>query len=349
MAEIVFEQVSKSFGNTKVIENLNLTIRDGAFTVLLGPSGCGKTTLLRMIAGIGPATSGTIYMDGEDISAVPPGKRNVAMVFQNYAIYPTMSVRKNIEFCLENNRVPKKERKERVERVANIVGLGEYLDRKPSQLSGGQRQRVALARAMVKEPAVFLMDEPLSNLDAKLRSAMRSELIQLHRQLKTTFVYVTHDQVESMAMADEIVLMNEGKIMQKAAPEVIYHDPENIFTAQFIGTPPANVLPAKDGDGFIGYRPEHVKIAGDARTYQGEEAGEEIYRRDGEIVTREMLGSEVLYKIRIPEGDVMVKSLCFSHEAGDQVSISVGQWNLYLFDRNGERIRDEKQLLGKGL
>ena len=349
MAEIVFEQVSKSFGNTKVIENLNLTIRDGAFTVLLGPSGCGKTTLLRMIAGIGPATSGTIYMDGEDISAVPPGKRNVAMVFQNYAIYPTMSVRKNIEFCLENNRVPKKERKERVERVANIVGLEEYLDRKPSQLSGGQRQRVALARAMVKEPAVFLMDEPLSNLDAKLRSAMRSELIQLHRQLKTTFVYVTHDQVESMAMADEIVLMNEGKIMQKAAPEVIYHDPENIFTAQFIGTPPANVLPAKDGDGFIGYRPEHVKIAGDARTYQGEEAGEEIYRRDGEIVTREMLGSEVLYKIRIPEGDVMVKSLCFSHKAGDQVSISVGQRNLYLFDRNGERIRDEKQLLGKGL
>ena len=302
-----------------------------------------------MIAGIGPATSGTIYMDGEDISAVPPGKRNVAMVFQNYAIYPTMSVRKNIEFCLENNRVPKKERKERVERVANIVGLGEYLDRKPSQLSGGQRQRVALARAMVKEPAVFLMDEPLSNLDAKLRSAMRSELIQLHRQLKTTFVYVTHDQVESMAMADEIVLMNEGKIMQKAAPEVIYHDPENIFTAQFIGTPPANVLPAKDGDGFIGYRPEHVKIAGDVRTYQGEEAGEEIYRRDGEIVTREMLGSEVMYKIRIPEGDVMVKSLCFSHEAGDQVSISVGQRNLYLFDRNGERIRDEKQLLGKGL
>ena len=328
---------------------MNLTIRDGAFTVLLGPSGCGKTTLLRMIAGIGPATSGTIYMDGEDISAVPPGKRNVAMVFQNYAIYPTMSVRKNIEFCLENNRVPKKERKERVERVANIVGLGEYLDRKPSQLSGGQRQRVALARAMVKEPAVFLMDEPLSDLDAKLRSAMRSELIQLHRQLKTTFVYVTHDQVESMAMADEIVLMNEGKIMQKAAPEVIYHDPENIFTAQFIGTPPANVLPAKDGDGFIGYRPEHVKIAGDARTYQGEEAGEEIYRRDGEIVTREMLGSEVLYKIWIPEGDVMVKSLCFSHEAGDQVSISVGQRNLYLFDRNGERIRDEKQLLGKGL
>ena len=346
MAEIVFEQVSKSFGNTKVIEDLNLTIRDGAFTVLLGPSGCGKTTLLRMIAGIGPATSGTIYMDGEDISAVPPGKRNVAMVFQNYAIYPTMSVRKNIEFCLENNHVPKTERKKRVERVADIVGLREYLGRKPSELSGGQRQRVALARAMVKEPAVFLMDEPLSNLDAKLRAAMRSELIQLHRQLKTTFVYVTHDQVESMAMADEIVLMNEGKIMQKAAPEVIYHDPENIFTAQFIGTPPANVLPEGTGNGFIGYRPEHVRISGDDRAYQGEDSGEEIYRREGEIVTREMLGSEVLYKIRIPEGEIMVKSLSFSHQAGDRVSIAVGRRNLYLFDRDGKRIRHGE---GKGL
>lgn len=170
-------------------------------------------------------------MDGEDISDVPPGKRNVAMVFQNYAIYPTMSVRENIEFCLKNNKVPKKERTERVERVAETVGLKEYLGRRPSELSGGQRQRVALARAMVKEPAVFLMDEPLSNLDAKLRLAMRSELIQLHEQLKTTFIYVTHDQMESMAMADQIVLMDQGTIMQQAAPEVIYHDPDNIFTA----------------------------------------------------------------------------------------------------------------------
>ena len=210
MAEIRLENVSKSFGSAKIIEHLNLTIQDGSFTVLLGPSGCGKTTLLRMIAGIGPATSGKIYMDGEDISDVPPGKRNVAMVFQNYAIYPTMSVRENIEFCLKNNKVPKKERTERVERVAETVGLKEYLGRRPSELSGGQRQRVALARAMVKEPAVFLMDEPLSNLDAKLRLAMRSELIQLHEQLKTTFIYVTHDQMESMAMADQIVLMDQG-------------------------------------------------------------------------------------------------------------------------------------------
>jgi len=282
MAEIVFENVSKSFGSTKVIENLDLKLEDGKFTVLVGPSGCGKTTLLRMIAGIGPATGGKIYMDGEDISDVPPGKRNVAMVFQSYAIYPTMSVRENIEFCLKNNKVPKEERDRRIAKVAKTVGLEEYLNRKPSQLSGGQRQRIALARAMVKEPAVFLMDEPLSNLDAKLRATMRSELIQLHEELKTTFVYVTHDQVESMAMADYIVLMNQGKIMQQATPEVIYNDPDNIFTAQFIGTPPTNILPIKDNSNKLGYRPEKVQI--------NNPETEVYYSRPGRILTKEMLG-----------------------------------------------------------
>ena len=191
MAEIKFENVSKSFGKTTVIENMNLTLPDGKFTVLLGPSGCGKTTLLRMIAGIGPESSGTVYMNGKDLKNVPPGARDIAMVFQSYALYPTMSVRENIEFCLKNNKIPKAERKKRVEAVAERVDLTDYLDRKPSQLSGGQRQRVALARAMVKEPQVFLMDEPLSNLDAKLRASMRSELIQLHNKLKTTFIYGT--------------------------------------------------------------------------------------------------------------------------------------------------------------
>lgn len=236
MAEIKFENVSKSFGKTTVIENMNLTLPDGKFTVLLGPSGCGKTTLLRMIAGIGPESSGTVYMNGKDLKNVPPGERDIAMVFQSYALYPTMSVRENIEFCLKNNKIPKAERKKRVEAVAKRVDLTDYLDRKPSQLSGGQRQRVALARAMVKEPQVFLMDEPLSNLDAKLRASMRSELIQLHNKLKTTFIYVTHDQIESMAMADYIVLLNHGKIMQQDTPEEIYNNPANVFTAQFIGT-----------------------------------------------------------------------------------------------------------------
>ena len=333
MAEIRLENVSKCFGAAESIGHLNLTIQDGSFTVLLGPSGCGKTTLLRMIAGIGPATSGKIYMDGEDISDVPPGKRNVAMVFQNYAIYPTMSVRENIEFCLKNNKVPKKERTERVERVAETVGLKEYLGRRPSELSGGQRQRVALARAMVKEPAVFLMDEPLSNLDAKLRLAMRSELIQLHEQLKTTFIYVTHDQMESMAMADQIVLMDQGTIMQQAAPEVIYHDPDNIFTAQFIGMPPANILELPGQAGSIGFRPERVKLnAGREKTG---------FRRRGKILTRELLGAEVQYKIQIPEGVVMVRSQELSFRAGDMAEIFSDREDLYFFDCQGKRIRKD--------
>ena len=205
MSEIVFKSVSKSFGDTKVIENLNLTLREGEFTVLVGASGCGKTTLLRMIAGIGPATSGEIFMDGVEISKVPPGKRDIAMVFQNYAIYPTMTVRGNIEFGLINKKVPKEERRRRIDSVAETVGLTPYLDRKPSELSGGQRQRVALARAMVKNPKVFLMDEPLSNLDAKLRVSMRTELIELHQRVKTSFVYVTHDQAEAMRDRKSVV------------------------------------------------------------------------------------------------------------------------------------------------
>ena len=210
MGEIVFKNICKSFGETKIIDDLDLTIKDGEFTVLVGPSGCGKTTLLRMIAGIGPATSGELYIDDEEISDVPPGKRGIAMVFQNYAIYPTMTVYGNIEFGLKNKKVPKAERKKLIAEVAETVGLTPYLDRKPSELSGGQRQRVALARAMVKKPKVFLLDEPLSNLDAKLRVSMRTELIELHHKLKTTFVYVTHDQTEAMSMADTIILMDHG-------------------------------------------------------------------------------------------------------------------------------------------
>lgn len=332
MAEIVLENIEKSFGKTTVIKDLNLTIQDGKFTVLLGPSGCGKTTLLRMIAGIGPATSGRIYMDGEEISDIPPGKRNVAMVFQSYAIYPTMTVRENIEFCLKNNKVPKEERNRRIEKVAKTVGLEEYLNRKPSKLSGGQRQRIALARAMVKEPAVFLMDEPLSNLDAKLRAAMRSELIQMHEQLGATFIYVTHDQLESMAMADYIVLMNQGKIMQQATPEAIYNDPDNIFTAQFIGTPATNILPVEGKEVSLGYRPEKVRML-------RERDDSADYLREGKVVTREMLGSETIYHVQIKEGRIVVKSLDFDYHNGDSVWIAVDQKYMYFFDNEGNRIR----------
>lgn len=193
MGAIRLEHINKTYGKDVIIPDLNLEIEDGSFTVLVGPSGCGKSTTLRMIAGLETPTSGRIFIDDTDIGVLPPGKRDIAMVFQNYALYPTMTVRQNIEFGLENKKVPKEERRRLVEEISETVGLTQYLDRKPSKLSGGQRQRVALARAMVKKPKVFLMDEPLSNLDAKLRTQMRVELIQMHERLKTTFVYVTHD------------------------------------------------------------------------------------------------------------------------------------------------------------
>lgn len=338
MGQIVLENICKSFGGTKVLENLNLTINDGEFAVLVGASGCGKTTLLRIIAGIGPATSGELYIDGEEVSDLEPGKRNIAMVFQNYAIYPNMTVKGNIEFGLKNNRVPKAERERLIAEVAESVGLTEYLKRKPSALSGGQRQRVALARAMVKNPKVFLMDEPLSNLDAKLRVQMRSELIELHKKLKTTFVYVTHDQVEAMSMADTIILMNQGEIQQQASPEVIYADPNNIFTAQFIGTPSMNVLPLGSSS-YVGYRPEKAVL-----TVEENGMPDAFYRRRARIITREMLGSETLYKVQLQGEDggnqtVMIKSLNDAFREEQEVWVNVAQEHLYFFDEKEQRIR----------
>lgn len=330
MAKIEFRNVTKSFDKTTIIENMNLTIEDGSFTVLVGPSGCGKTTLLRMIAGIGPATSGQVLMDGKDITDLEPGKRDVAMVFQNYAIYPTMTVRGNIEFGLKNRKVPKDERERRILDVARSVGMAEYLDRKPSTLSGGQRQRIALARAMVKQPKVFLMDEPLSNLDAKLRVSMRTELIEMHRQLKTTFVYVTHDQVEAMSMADRIVLMDKGRIQQQASPETLYRDPENVFAAQFVGTPPMNILLMRNGK-RLGFRPESVQLAS--------KPSEDPFCRAGEIVTREMLGSETLYKLRMGTDTIMIKSGDDSYRMGDKLFALVPASKLFFFNEDGQRIR----------
>ncbi len=333
MAQIEFRKVTKAFDKVKVIEDLDLVIPDGKFTVLVGASGCGKTTLLRMIAGIGPATSGQVLLDGKDITDMAPGKRDIAMVFQNYAIYPTMSVRENIEFGLKNNKVPKEERLRRITEVAASVGLTEYLDRKPSTLSGGQRQRIALARAMVKQPKVFLMDEPLSNLDAKLRASMRTELIELHERLKTTFVYVTHDQVEAMAMADMIVLMDKGKIMQQGAPEDVYRDPNNIFAAQFIGTPSMNIYPLGENGIRIGFRPEKAMLS--------REPGNEALTRKCEVLTREMLGSETIYKVQMGKLGLMVKSTDETFHIGDHCYLSVKAKHMHFFDQNGDRIRPE--------
>lgn len=329
MGEIRLRNVTKRFGSDTVIENLNLDIPDGSFTVLVGPSGCGKSTTLRMITGLDEPTAGDIYIDEHKINDLTPGKRDIAMVFQNYALYPTMTVQENIEFGLENKKVPKEERQKRVREICEIVGLTEYLKRKPSTLSGGQRQRVALARAMVKQPKVFLMDEPLSNLDAKLRGQMRVELIGLHKKLGTTFVYVTHDQVEAMSMADNIVLMKDGYIVQQSNPRELYQNPNCIYAAQFIGTPQMNVIRDVLADGMqLGFRPEKIGLSG---------SSEEHITLPAEVVTKEMLGAEVIYSLNSPYGTLMAKS---EYEVADdsKLKLAVPFSAMYLFDQDGTRI-----------
>ena len=337
MGAIQLKNVTKKFGDQMVIDDLNLSIEDGSFTVLVGPSGCGKSTTLRMITGLDEPTSGDIYIDGKKINDLTPGKRDIAMVFQNYALYPTMTVRENIEFGLENKKVPKEERKKRVQEICEVVGLTQYLDRKPATLSGGQRQRVALARAMVKQPKVFLMDEPLSNLDAKLRGQMRVELIGLHKKLGTTFVYVTHDQVEAMSMADDIVLMKDGYIVQQSSPRELYNNPNCVYAAQFIGTPQMNIVKDILPEGMqVGFRPEKVYL---------KEVEEEHVEISAKIATKEMLGSEIIYSLDSPAGKLMAKS---DYEAEDEstLKLSIPVKNMYLFDKDGKRITldDERRL-----
>lgn len=338
MGAIQLKNVTKKFGDQMVIDDLNLSIEDGSFTVLVGPSGCGKSTTLRMITGLDEPTSGDIYIDGKKINDLTPGKRDIAMVFQNYALYPTMTVRENIEFGLENKKVPKEERKKRVQEICEVVGLTQYLDRKPATLSGGQRQRVALARAMVKQPKVFLMDEPLSNLDAKLRGQMRVELIGLHKKLGTTFVYVTHDQVEAMSMADDIVLMKDGYIVQQSSPRELYNNPNCVYAAQFIGTPQMNIVKDILPEGMqVGFRPEKVYL---------KEVEEEHVEISAKIATKEMLGSEIIYSLDSPAGKLMAKS---DYEAEDEstLKLSIPVKNMYLFDKDGKRITlyDERRLM----
>ncbi|WP_339226095.1 ATP-binding cassette domain-containing protein [Oceanobacillus sp. FSL K6-2867] len=343
MAKIQLKNVSKAYGNNKkVIEDMNLEIQDGSFTVLVGPSGCGKSTTLRIIAGLEEVSAGEIWIGDQLVNDVAPGKRGISMVFQNYALYPTMSVRGNIEFGLENMKIPKAERRKMVEEIAEIVDLTEYLDKKPQNLSGGQRQRVALARAMVKKPNVFIFDEPLSNLDAKLRGQMRTELIQLHKRLGTTFIYVTHDQVEAMSMGDEIVILDKGHIMQQAAPMEVYHNPANQFVARFIGTPSMNVLPKSvlEGNGgmitdgrisHIGFRPEHANMQMEKQATSG-------INLSCEIVTMETLGSETLYLVNSDAGQFQIKSFQAPLIDTEKVHVTIPMEKLYYFDTQGNRI-----------
>ena len=243
MASISFKNVNKTYDNgVTVIDGLNLDINDKEFVVLVGPSGCGKSTTLRMIAGLEDITSGDLYIGDQRVNDVEPKNRDIAFVFQSYALYPHMTVYRNMAFALELRKVPKDEIDRRVREAAKILEIEEYLDRKPKALSGGQRQRVALGRAIVRDPKVFLLDEPLSNLDAKLRAGMRSQISELHKRLGTTFVYVTHDQVEAMSMADDIVLMKDGYIVQQSSPRELYNNPNCVYAAQFIGTPQMNIV-----------------------------------------------------------------------------------------------------------
>ncbi len=289
MGAITLTAVRKSFGEVDVIPSIDLEINDGEFVVFVGPSGCGKSTLLRLIAGLEDTTSGTISIDGMVATDLPPAKRGLAMVFQSYALYPHMTVRKNILFPLKMAGMDPAEANRKVEAAAKVLNLGSYLDRKPGQLSGGQRQRVAIGRAIVREPKAFLFDEPLSNLDAALRVNMRQEISELHQSLRTTMIYVTHDQVEAMTMADKIVVLNAGRIEQVGSPLELYHSPANTFVAGFIGSPKMNLIEgaeaAKHGAATIGIRPEHIDIGEGAWT--------------GTIGLAEHLGSDTFLKIAV--------------------------------------------------
>lgn len=344
MSEIIFQNVTKTYDKTNtVISGLNLRIEDGSFTVLVGPSGCGKSTILRMIAGLEPLSGGKLLIDKDVVNDVKPGDRDIAMVFQNYALYPTMTVRENIEFGLINNKIPKAERERRIAEICKTVGLTQYLNRKPAQLSGGQRQRVALARAMVKKPKVFLMDEPLSNLDAKLRAQMRTELIDLHKSLSATFIYVTHDQTEAMSMATNIILLDHGAIQQADTPYGIYQNPCNVFTAQFIGSPVMNLfdrkgitpyvknLPAKAQK--IGFRPSKVAFQSDGTS------PENCLMVEGTVATHEMMGSEIIYRMDCPFGKITFKTFNEKELAIDSsVKVSVRLDDLYFFNADGKRV-----------
>ncbi len=333
MGRIQLKSVTKSFGDVQVIPPLDLTIEDGEFTVFVGPSGCGKSTLLRLIAGLEDITSGSIDIDGADATDVPPAKRGLAMVFQSYALYPHMTVRKNIAFPLRMAKLDQAEIDKRVEGAANVLNLTDYLDRRPGQLSGGQRQRVAIGRAIVREPAAFLFDEPLSNLDAALRVGMRLEISELHERLATTMIYVTHDQVEAMTMADKIVVLQAGVIEQVGSPLELYRTPRNLFVAGFIGSPKMNFIEceeaAKHGAKTIGIRPEHIAVS--------ETEGE----WSGVVSVSEHLGSDTFFHVHdtgLAE-TITVRAdgeVGFRH--GDRIHLTPRADVIHRFDEKGLRI-----------
>lgn len=357
MKNISFKNISKTYNNNfTAVKDISFEISRGEFAVLVGPSGCGKSTILKMLAGLEDITQGELYFDDKLMNSVESKNRNIGMVFQNYALYPHLSVFDNLAFPLKINKVDKKEIKSRVEEIANMLGLFDYLQKKPKHLSGGQRQRVALGRAIIKQPNIFLFDEPLSNLDAKLRVQMRTEIINLHRKYKATSIYVTHDQTEAMTMADRIILLNEGKVVQIGSPNELYNSPQNIFAASFLGTPQINLFPGHlDGGKFIFDSGESIEISNynnkDSKDYLGKAvlgirpeditfATPDNYRVKSSIINIEFMGFEnIIYfdfaglkSVRTNTEDAS------SFEIGQTLYLNFNDEKIHIFKENGERI-----------
>ncbi len=346
MATLELKGVEKFFGATQVIHDMNLSVADGELVVFVGPSGCGKSTLLRMIAGLETLSSGEIHIDGQRVDYQPPSNRGIAMVFQSYALYPHKDVRGNLGFSLKHDKVEKSEIDRRVNIAADILGLQDLMSRKPRELSGGQRQRVAIGRAIVREPKVFLFDEPLSNLDAALRVHMRVEILKLHQRLKNTMIYVTHDQVEAMTLADRIVVFRAGKVEQIGTPLELYRTPANRFVAGFIGSPAMNFLNANckdgkvllndrevcrsthpDGPTTLGVRPEHLQV-------------DEQGPFQGSVQVFEHLGGEAFVHLNLADGQSMVAKLDGEHQfrPGDSCQLGIAADKCHVFDSDGLRV-----------
>jgi ABC-type sugar transport system ATPase subunit len=338
MAGITIDGLNKFYGDVQALFDVSLDIGDGEFVVFVGPSGCGKSTLLRCLAGLEAVNSGTIKIDERDVTTAEPADRELSMVFQSYALYPHMSVRENMEFGMKVNGFDTNLRRERIAEAARILQLEDYLDRKPGQLSGGQRQRVAIGRAIVKNPKVFLFDEPLSNLDAKLRVQMRVELEGLHKQLATTMVYVTHDQVEAMTMADKIVILNAGRVEQVGAPMDLYHKPNSRFVAEFIGSPAMNVfapdaslrnLSLSEDAAYVGCRPEHFDVLPGGKGHM-----------DATVKVKERLGGECLLYLLTSGGKEVVARVGGEDETPVEqtVGLRIPENRLHQFDDAGRAL-----------
>jgi len=333
MGSITLKNVAKRFDEVEVIPPLDLQINDGEFVVFVGPSGCGKSTLLRLIAGLEDVSGGTISLDGKDVTALPPSKRGLAMVFQSYALYPHMTVRKNIAFPLKMAGLEQSEIDKKVDGAARVLNLGDYIERRPGQLSGGQRQRVAIGRAIVREPSAFLFDEPLSNLDAALRGTMRLEIAELHQTLATTMIYVTHDQVEAMTMADRIVVLNRGVIEQVGSPLELYREPKSLFVAGFIGSPTMNMVTGSEAEKFgantVGVRPEHLKLSTEGGQW------------NGTVGVSEHLGSDTFLHIDVEGVGLMTARADgeFPAHHGDRIGLTPDPERLHRFDGAGAAMR----------